>query len=167
MRQVIGSGTPQDKAPWREAVARILSRHGNERGELIPILQNVQAELDYLHREALEEVARALRLSMHDVYGVATFYAQFRFSPPGRHKVRACLGTACHVRGGDDVMAALERRLGIRHGETTKDGEFSLERVACMGCCALAPVMVVGDEVSGRCTPSKVDEILARYGGGD
>jgi NADH-quinone oxidoreductase subunit E len=107
-------------------------------------------------------VADHLEISATEVYGVATFYNQFRFNPPGRHPVKVCLGTACHVRGGEIILENFERKLEIKEGETTSDREFSIERVACVGCCALAPVAVVGDVLHGGMSPSKVEGLVLR-----
>jgi len=132
------------------------------RRELIPILQMVQNQLAYLHHKAMAIVADYLDLTSSEVYGVATFYNQFRFSPPGRNPIKVCLGTACHVKGGDIILENFERKLEIGEGETTPDREFSIERVACIGCCALAPVAVVGDTVHGNMAPSKVEGLILR-----
>lgn len=133
---------------------------GGGRAALIPMLQLVQEELGYLPAEAIQMVARRLQISASEVFGVASFYNQFRFSPPGRHPIRVCLGTACHVRGGAIILENFERKLAIREGETTADREFSIDRVACVGCCALAPVALVGDTVHGKMQPSKVEGIV-------
>jgi len=111
----------------------------------------------------MQEIARFLEISEIEVYGVATFYNQFRFLPLGKHHVRVCMGTACHLARGKLVLEALERELDIKVGETTKDANFSLERVACVGCCMLAPVMVTGDKIYSRMTPFKVEEALVPY----
>jgi len=111
----------------------------------------------------MQEIARFLEISQVEVYGVATFYNQFRFVPLGKHHIRVCMGTACHLAGGKLVLEALERELDIKVGETTKDANFSLERVACVGCCMLAPVMVTGDKIYSRMTPFKVEEALISY----
>jgi NADH-quinone oxidoreductase subunit E len=132
------------------------------RSQLIPILQMVQEKLTYLPTTAIEMVATYLKISATEVYGVASFYNQFRFNPPGRHPVKVCLGTACHVRGGDIILENFERKLEIREGETTADREFSIERVACVGCCALAPVAIVGDALHGGMSPSKVEGLVLR-----
>jgi len=108
-------------------------------------------------------VAEHLDIGPCDVYGVATFYNQFRFHPPGKHPIKVCLGTACHVRGGDIILENFERKLGISDGETTLDKEFSIERVACVGCCALAPVAIVDENVQGRMAPSKVEGIILGF----
>ena len=108
-------------------------------------------------------VARHLGITSGEVYGVATFYNQFRFQPPGRHQIKVCLGTACHVAGGEIILENFERKLGIKDGETTPDREYSVERVVCVGCCALAPVAVLDDGVLGRMQPSKVEGIFVQF----
>jgi len=138
----------------------ILAEYGRERDNLIPLLQEVQEHLQYLSPEAIRLVADHLDLSENDVYGVATFYTQFRFIPPGLHHVRVCQGTACHVRGSDMILDAISRTTGIEPGETSEDGKFSLERVACFGSCALAPVVVLDDKVYGRMTAAKTKKII-------
>ncbi len=139
-----------------------LSVFGRERGSLIPILQMIQEKYQYLPKGALEIVGRHLDIPSAEVFGVATFYNQFRFHPPGRHPIKVCLGTACHVRGGDIILENFERKLEIKEGETTPDQEFSIEKVACIGCCALAPVALVGETVHGGMAPSKVEGLVLR-----
>ena len=139
-----------------------LSELGTDRSQLIPTLQMIQEKLSYLAPEAIELVAEHLGLSASEVYGVASFYNQFRFNPPGRNQVKVCLGTACHVKGGDIILENFERKLGIKEGETTPDREFSIERVACVGCCALAPVALMGETVHGKMAPSKVEGLVMR-----
>lgn len=139
-----------------------LAEFGKQRSRIIPLLQMIQEELAYLPPRAIAIVADHLELSESEVYGVATFYNQFRFSPPGRHPIKVCMGTACHVRGGDIILENFERKLDIAEGETTEDREYSLERVACVGCCALAPVTLVGDMVQGHMAPSKVEGTITR-----
>ena len=141
----------------------VFAAFSRERKNLIPVLQKVQEKLGYLPEEAISEVAQFLRLSKNEVYGVASFYAQFRFERQGEHGVKVCQGTACHVRGGRRIMETVQRELGIQTGETTEDYEFSLERVACFGSCALAPVMVVDKTVFGRMTTVKAREVLDKY----
>ncbi len=138
----------------------IFSHHPPTRDSLIPILQDVQESQGYLSPEAVEATARYLNLSENDVYGVATFYAQFRFHPPGRHHIKVCQGTACHVRGSGLILESVTRALGITAGETTPDGAYSLERVACFGSCALAPVVVLDDRVYGRMTTRKTQKLI-------
>jgi NADH-quinone oxidoreductase subunit E len=144
-------------------LADLLVPFQGQHGAIIPVLQKVQEAFGYLSPEAIKEIAKQLRLSESEIFGVATFYAQFRFSRPGDHSIRVCLGTACHVRGGVQIMETLERELDIQAGGTTTDYKFGLERVACFGSCALAPVVVVDDQVFGRLTPGKVKEVLKQY----
>jgi NADH-quinone oxidoreductase subunit E len=134
-----------------------------ERGELIPVLQRVQALYGYLRPDSVRSISRWLKISENEIFGVATFYAQFRFTPPGRHHVRVCLGTACHVRGGEQILVTTQERLGVGTGETTADGEFDLERVACLGCCALAPVVAVDDKIHSRVSVLKIQGILDEH----
>jgi len=148
------------EAETKEQLNEILSHFSGRRDELIPILQEAQERFRYLPEDVMKEIAKFLRLSESTVFGVATFYAQFKFSPSGRRVVRVCRGTACHVRGAPRILDETEKRLGIRPGETTTDLEYSLETIACFGSCALAPVVVVDDDVYGRMTPTKVGKIL-------
>ena len=138
----------------------IFSRHTTQRQELIPILQETQRAFRYLPVAAIKEIALHLGLPESAVYGVSTFYARFRLKPQGKKTVRVCRGTACHVRGTQKVLAEIEKILGIKAGETTPDNEYTLETVACIGACALAPVITIDDEVFGKMTPRKVTEIL-------
>lgn len=146
----------------QKRLAKILTSHPEERRALIPILQNIQEEFGYIPEEAVSRVASFLGLSPNQVYGVASFYAQFRFTRQGEHVVKVCLGTACHVRGGERILETVERELGIKQGETTANYKFSLERVACFGCCALAPVVVVDKTVHSKMTPSKAREVIEK-----
>jgi NADH-quinone oxidoreductase subunit E len=145
-----------------EQIKADLVEIGNDRSKLIPILQWVQQKLAYLPGEAIHLVADHLDISSSEVYGVATFYNQFRFNPPGKNPVKVCLGTACHVKGGDIILENFERKLEIKEGQTTPDREFSVDRVACVGCCALAPVVVLGETVHGHMQPSKVEGLVLR-----
>lgn len=131
--------------------------------QLLAALQTAQDEIGYLSSETVQAIADHLGVSASEAYGVASFYAQFRFNKPGEHSVKVCLGTACHVRRGDQILEAFERELGIENGETTPDGQFSLERVACFGCCALAPVVVVDEAVHARMRPTGVKKLLQKY----
>jgi len=153
---------PEDEEMLRD-IASQLSRFGKARRYLIPILQMIQERHAYLAPGALEMVAKHLQTPVCEVYGVATFYNQFRFHPPGKHHIKVCLGTACHVRGGDIILENFERKLEIKEGETTPDREFSIERVACVGCCALAPVATVDENVHGRVAPSKVEGLILGF----
>jgi NADH-quinone oxidoreductase E subunit len=134
-----------------------------QRGAAIPVLQKIQEEYGYLPTDLMRDTARFLGLTESDVFGVASFYAQFRFTPQGKNAIKVCHGTACHVRGSDRIQEAVEKEIHIASGETTRDRKFSLERVACFGSCALAPVMVVNKDVYGRMTSSKARDILAKY----
>lgn len=142
----------------------VLESYEQHCDSLIPILQGVQETFGYISEESVEGIAKYLDISQTYIYGVATFYTQFRFTRPGDHKVRVCLGTACHVRDGSQIMDEISRHLEINAGETTPDYKFSLDRVACFGSCALSPVIVVDDKVYGRMTPKKVKKILKEYG---
>ena len=145
------------------SIKDILKRHPANRGSLIPVLQDVQDDFGYLSEEAISELSELMDISSNEIYGVATFYTQFRFSPPGQHNIQSCQGTACHVRGGGQVLNELEQRLGIAAGQTTEDGQFDLERVACLGCCALAPVVAVDGKVHAQVTAKKVPSVLSKY----
>ena len=146
-----------------QAIAEILSSHEKEERNLIPLLQEVQTRLGYLPRKALQKIAGFLGMPAVEVWGVATFYNQFRFVPLGKYHTMVCMGTACHLAGGKLILEALERELDIKVGEITEDGNFSLERVACIGCCMLAPVAVVKDKIHPRMTPFKMEEALIPY----
>jgi NADH-quinone oxidoreductase subunit E len=156
--------TEEEKSKAVEVSRNILAGYERSKGNLIPILQHVQGELGYVPLPAMREVAVHLGLPPVDVYSVVTFYNQFRLNPPGKRQVKVCLGTACHMKGGQIIMESWERRLNIRAGETTADREYSLERVACVGCCTLAPVVLMDAEVHPRFTPTKVDGMLFAHG---
>ncbi len=133
------------------------------KSNLIPILQMIQHNHRFLSGEAILLVAEYLKISNCEVYGVATFYNEFRLTPPGKHAIKVCLGTACHVKGGEIILENFERKLGIKAGETTEDREFSIDRVACIGCCALAPVAVVDEKVHSHVAPSKVEGLFLGF----
>ena len=151
------------KTNIKEQTRRLLNQFSRQRGNLIPTLQKIQEELGYLPREAMLEVAQFLDIPDIDVYGVATFYNQFRLEPPGKHSIRVCLGTACHMKGGYITLDAWKRRLKIDRGQTTADREFDLDTVACVGCCVMAPVTVVDDKPEGQVEPTRVDGILLSF----
>lgn len=144
-------------------VKEILDDRGTSRENLIPVLQQVQDKLGYLPDLAMQKIAAGLDIPTVDVYGIATFYNQFRMNPPGDHQFKVCMGTACYMVGGNIAIESFERRLEIREGETTPDRKFSLERVACVGCCTMAPVVLVDEEVEGHVTPTRVDGILLAF----
>ena len=142
----------------------ILNTHDQRREELIPILQEVQQEFTYLPQEALLEIARFLRVPESRVYGVATFYAQFRFTPRGESHIMVCRGTACHVSGAARILDRIEEELGIRAGETTPDLAYSLETVACIGACSLAPCVMINGSVEAKMTTDRANSLLGKGG---
>lgn len=144
-------------------IKEICSAHGKEPGELINVLQQTQEHFGYLPAEVQEAVANELGLPVAKVYGVVTFYSFFTMIPQGEHPISICTGTACYVRGADNVLQEFKRQLGIEVGETTEDGKFSLNCLRCVGACGLAPVVLVGDKTYGRVAPDGVREILAEY----
>jgi len=155
--------TSEEQEQNKQEIKRVLNGFSRKRLSLIPILQRVQGKLGYLPREAMTEIAEYLNIPAIDVYGVVTFYNQFRLNPPGRHSIRVCLGTACHMKGGYITLDAWKRRLDINPRETTADREFDLDTVACVGCCTMAPVTVVDDKPEGGVEPTRVDGILLAF----
>ena len=144
----------------REQVKEMLAPYRGRKGVLIPVLQKVQTTLGYLPDEAMPEIAEAAGVSTNTAYGVASFYAQFRFVEPGKHSVKLCLGTACHVRGAGAIADTMRRELAVEGDGVTEDGMFDLESVRCFGSCALAPVVVMDDKVYGRMTSAKTKQVL-------
>lgn len=134
-----------------------------DRTKAIEVLQQVQRKFGYISREAIPSISRHLGISEVEVWGVATFYEQFRFNRPGKHTIKVCEGTACHVKGGATIGQIIEHELKIGHGETTEDGLFSLERVACLGCCALAPVIVIDENIHGQMDSPRLSKLLNEY----
>lgn len=158
-----GSSNKTEEEQIREQIASLLKGFSPAQENLVPILQAVQAELGFIPQQAITDLASFLAIAPGEIFGVATFFNQFRFIPPGKHPVKVCLGTACHVRGATIILEEWERRLEIKEGAVTEDREFSLDRVACVGCCALAPVALVGDDVHGKMSPSSVNGILLKF----
>ena len=146
-----------------ERVNAFVRKHKNQKRALIAILQDIQAEYNYLPREALQQVSRSLGVPLIDVIGVATFYRAFSLKPRGRHVITVCLGTACHVRGGPKILEEFERRLGVAAGDTTGDNKFTLETVACLGCCAIGPVVVVDGDYHAQTSIRKAETIIKQY----
>ncbi|MBQ6534933.1 MAG: NADH-quinone oxidoreductase subunit NuoE [Opitutales bacterium] len=138
----------------------ILKAYSPRRENLVTAFQDIQEKEGYISEEAIAAASEYFSISKADAYSVVSFYAQFKFKKPGKHTIKVCKGTACHVRGSGSLLAALEERLGIKEGETTPDGLISLERVACLGACALAPAMVVDDKVHARITLAQLEKIL-------
>lgn len=160
---LITAVTPQfDEGPleFKGQLSEIFQEFEGRSDDLIPVLQRVQSALGYLPEKALLEVAYMMGLPSATVFGVATFYTQFRLQPIGKHIIRVCPGTACHVRGSGRILRHIQAQLQVAPGETTKDRLFTLETVACFGSCALAPVVVIDDAVYGRMNTSKVQKIL-------
>jgi NADH-quinone oxidoreductase subunit E len=142
---------------------KILEMHSGQKGALIPILQEIQAAYGYLPEEALKMVSREIKIPLSRIYGVITFYAQFYLTPRGKHLIKACQGTACHVRGASQVLDNLSRELKVNPGGTTEDLNFSLETVACVGTCFLAPVIMINEDYYGKLTPKKAMDAVKKY----
>ncbi|MDH5306580.1 MAG: NADH-quinone oxidoreductase subunit NuoE [Myxococcales bacterium] len=143
-----------------EQLERIYSNYQGKQEELIPILQRVQETFGYLPEGAIASIARFARVPEANVYAVATFYAQFRFSPIGRNHIMVCRGTSCQVRGAPRILESLEKRIGVREGETSKDLEYSVETVACIGACGLSPCIMVNKKVEAKLSPRKIAELF-------
>jgi NADH-quinone oxidoreductase subunit E len=141
----------------------LIEKHGHDESALIGIMQDVQKELNYLPQGILLKIAHRLDIPLSRIYSIATFYKAFSLVPRGRHKIGVCIGTACHVRGGQNIVEKLERELGIRSGQTMNDLKFTLETVRCLGCCSLAPVMRIDKDTYGRLNQSAIPKILKRY----
>ena len=137
--------------------------HPTRRSDLISVLQKTQAALGYLPREAMSAIAEKLGLHSSEVYSVATFYNQLRLTPPGRQQIKVCLGTACHIKGGKIILDSWKRELNLEEGKTSADHEYSLERVACVGCCAMAPETVVNNRIEAKVSPTRVKGILLAF----
>ncbi len=142
----------------------VLRKFRGQEGAMIPVLQEAQSIYGYLPEEVLAYISRGLKIPLSRIYGVVTFYAQFYLTPRGRHTVRVCRGTACHVRGGKNIRKAVQQFLGIEENETTPDFKFTFETVACLGACALSPVLLVDKTYYGKLTPGKVEKVLKLYG---
>ncbi len=153
-----------DPGAVRRQTGEILLQEDRSPGNLIPLLQRVQACFGYLPREAIIELACLLGLPAIDVYGTASFYHQFRFNKPGRHSIRVCTGAACHSRGSGNLVDIWQERLGIRKRQTTSDGKFDLDGVACVGCCVMAPVVIVDGEIHGKSKAADVKAALLYFG---
>jgi NADH:ubiquinone oxidoreductase subunit E len=153
----------EESCPEQQAADEVIERHGCGRNRLIEILQEIQARYNYLPEAALRRVSSRLAVPFAEVYGMASFYKAFSLEPRGRHIIQVCLGTACHVRGADRIVAELEKLLAVRRGGTTADGEFTLETVNCLGACALGPIMRIDKEYHGKMTTRKVAECLNSF----
>jgi len=148
---------------YSEKVDSLIDSYADKKEQLISLLQDIQAEFNYLPRDVLVRVSQKLDIPLGQVFSVATFFRAFSLKPRGRHLITVCLGTACHVRGGQRLVDKIERDYGIKPGETTEDMRFTLETVNCLGCCALGPVAVVDGKYESRMNPDKLDRVLRRY----
>lgn len=156
----------QGEEPQTESfkqLQEVFVKYKGKKGSLIPVLQAAQEIFGYLPGDVMKTISRELGLPFSNVFGVVTFYSQFHLKPRGRNIIRVCLGTACHVRGGSKIIQAVEQQLGIKDGETSEDLRYTIESVACLGACGLAPVMMVNDETHGRLTADMVAGLLAQY----
>ncbi|MBO5575849.1 MAG: NADH-quinone oxidoreductase subunit NuoE [Ruminococcus sp.] len=152
-------GTAEQEA----ALMQVIANHHDQPGGLMPVMQEAQGIYGYLPLEVQQMIADGLGISLSEVYGVATFYSQFSLTPKGKHQISVCLGTACYVKGSDKILEAVENQLGIKSGECTPDGLFSIDSCRCVGACGLAPVMTIGEEVYGKLVPDQVKKILDSY----
>ncbi len=159
MEHCAACGTPEQAA----ALKAVIEQSRSTPGCLMHILQEAQGIYGFLPIGVQKTIAEGLGISLSEVYGVVTFYSQFSLKPKGKHRISMCLGTACYVKGADKVLEAIEKEVGIKCGECTEDGLFSIDSCRCVGACGLAPVMMVGEEVYGRLTPEKVKTILEEY----
>ena len=146
-----------------DKLKQVIEEYKGKKGALIPVLQKAQDIFGYLPLEVQKFIAEEMNVSLQEVYGVATFYAQFSLQPRGKHTIGLCMGTACYVKGAKAILEKIKEELGIDVGETTEDRRFTLEATRCLGACGLAPVMMIDDEVYGRLTPEKIPEILKKY----
>jgi len=152
-------GDPMALEDYRD----VLTEFACVEGDLIPILQMIQEKHGYISEEAVRSISPFLHISENQIYGVASFYSQFRFTEPGRNSLKVCMGTACHMRGGQILAEAVGRELDVKPGQTTKDKRYDFQRVACLGCCALAPVIQINDDIRSRMTVIRLKEILDKY----
>ena len=145
------------------AAKKLVKKYRARKGAMIPLLQAVQAAYGYIPEAAIRLIAKELSVYPVDIYGILTFYAQFYLTPRGKHIIKVCQGTACHVMGGKELLDYMSGKLEVSEGKPTKDGMFSLERVACLGCCGMAPAIMVDQDFYGRCTIQTIDGVLAKY----
>lgn len=155
--------TKEQTAEKTEELKAFIAEHKDMPGPLMPIMQHAQESFGYLSLETMIIIAEALDIPVTEVYGVATFYAQFSLTPKGDNIISVCQGTACYVKGGAQVLARVEKELGITSNETTEDGKFTIQDTRCLGCCGLAPVMTINEDVYGKLTADMIPAILAKY----
>jgi NADH-quinone oxidoreductase subunit E len=162
LRKTVYQGDPLIEPPAPD-LEEILATFRGRRDAVVALLQEIQGRYGYLPQRTLQYAARDLAIPLSQIYGVATFYNQFQFAPPGRYVIQVCRGTACHVAGSAKLLASLESSLGIKQDQSTPDRLFSLRTVACLGCCSLAPVIVIGEDVHGTVDPDSIGVLLDRY----
>ncbi|MGC9517618.1 MAG: NADH-quinone oxidoreductase subunit NuoE [Methanomicrobiales archaeon] len=146
-----------------EKMKDILSNHKGTKSDLIPLLQDIQSKYGYLSKDNMKIVSKFTNVPKSEIYGVATFYTQFRFTPKGKKHISVCTGTACHVTGAQEILGGIERYLNINEGKTTSDGEYSFESVGCLGCCALAPAAMVNDEIHSKLSLRNIKKLFKGY----
>ncbi|MBN1693623.1 MAG: NADH-quinone oxidoreductase subunit NuoE [Dehalococcoidales bacterium] len=144
-------------------VKQVLEKHRHDKSRLVDVLQDIQAAIGYLTKDALQQASQGLDVPLSRVYSVATFFKAFSLTPRGRHVINVCMGTACHVRGSDKVLESIEKKLKIKRGSTTKDLKFTLETVNCVGACALGPMVIIGEDYHGEMTPEGIVPVLEQY----
>ncbi|MBP5293710.1 MAG: NADH-quinone oxidoreductase subunit NuoE [Clostridia bacterium] len=155
--------TQEQIAEKNAELKQYIDAHKNADGPLMPILQKAQTLFGYLSYETMDIISKEMDVPVSEIFGIATFYAQFSLQPVGDNVVSVCTGTACYVKGAASVLDAVKQELGIGTGETTEDGQFTIRDTRCLGCCGLAPVMMINDDVYGKMTPDAVKGILAKY----
>ncbi len=152
-----------EEIKFSDELVSFINEWKNQPGNLIMILHRVQEEFSYIPRAAAKKISHLLDVSLSKIYGVITFYHYFKLDKPGKHNIQVCMGTACYLKGGEDIINELESILGIGVNQVTEDGKFSIEAVRCVGCCGLAPVVVIGEKVFGKLTKKKLPEVLSNY----
>ncbi|MBN1161472.1 MAG: NADH-quinone oxidoreductase subunit NuoE [Dehalococcoidales bacterium] len=144
-------------------VKQVLEKHRHDKSQLVDVLQDIQAAIGYLPKDALQQASQGLDVPLSRVYSVATFFKAFSLTPRGRHVINVCMGTACHVRGSDKVLESIEKKLKVKRGGTTRDLKFTLETVNCVGACALGPMVIIGEDYHGEMTPEGIIPVLEQY----
>ncbi len=152
-----------DESKILEEIEYLLKTFKKDSFYVLPALQTIQMKFGYIPQRSIAMIGEYFEISHNRIYGIATFYNQFKFNPPGEYQIKVCLGTACHVKGANIILENFERKLDIHEGETTPDRKYSLERVACVGCCSLAPVVVINEDVHGYMMPSKVEGLIEQH----
>jgi len=149
-----------------KTVDAVVKKHRSEHGAMIAILQGIQTHYGYVPREAIERVSKTTGVPASDIFGIVTFYAQFRLTPQGQNLIKVCHGTACHLNGAEKIAESVCKRVGAKEGETSADDRYSVEKVACLGCCSLAPTIMINEDTYGRLTPDNVSKVIAEFEAG-